>query len=118
MNIILVILLTINLALFAYYVNLGRKREATVAVDVNSLKNEISQVSEKLNGRIDGVVKVSNTNTQAVMSRFKSNENEIDDIISKMESYAHGIAQVDKDVKEIRRYYCNYVSKTGGDAEE
>lgn len=110
---LLITVLVIELALIVLYVLTARQNKSnSLANDVGVLNRKLERVSGDLDKRINEVVTISNANTNAIMGRFQEDADEIDRIVSKMEKCAEGIAQVDKDVKEIRRYYVNYCSKT------
>lgn len=109
---LLITVLVIELALIVLYVLSARQNKpGKLADDVGVLNGKLERVSGDLDRRINEVVTVSNANTTAIMSRFQEDADEIDRIINEMKKCTEGIAQVDKDVKEIRRYYVNYCSK-------
>lgn len=116
MNNVLVLLLTINLILAGLSLYFTTKMVTVsdmVTKDIQAANKKINDVNNSLNTRVDNVIKISNSNSQSVIHRFETDAKEIEEITAKMQGLADRIGEVDKEVKGISRYYCNYVSKGG-----
>ena len=116
MNIFCTIMLVLNFALtnLVLYLLLEiLKKPNTGSRDLQALRDNFEKTTNKLCERIDSSNKTANANNIAIMNRFKDDASEIEQIVDRMNKCTESIAQVDKEVKDIKRYYVNYCSKGG-----
>lgn len=119
MNIFLFVLLVLNLIVSCYVLYNTYKADATkqqAKSDTDHLEKEISYVQNMQSGieeKIKAMVNVTKQNNEEIRSEFDSYDEQINEIIARMEAVERGIAKIDRDEKDLRTYYLNYVSRAG-----
>ena len=119
MNIFLFVLLVFNLIVSCYILYNTYKADATkqqAKSDTDQLEKRISSfqnTQSEIETKIKAMVNVTKQNNEEIQKEFDSYDDQINDIIARMEAVERGIARIDRDEKDIRSYYMNYVSRVG-----
>lgn len=119
MNIFLFVLLVFNLIVSCYILYNTYKADATkqqAKSDTDQLEKRISSfqnTQSEIETKIKSMVNVTKQNNEEIQKEFDSYDDQINDIIARMEAVERGIARIDRDEKDIRSYYMNYVSRVG-----
>lgn len=119
MNIFLFVLLVFNLIVSCYILYNTYKADATkqqAKSDTDQLEKRISgfqNTQSEIETKIKSMVNVTKQNNEEIQKEFDSYDDQINDIIARMEAVERGIARIDRDEKDIRSYYMNYVSRVG-----
>lgn len=119
MNIFLFVLLVLNLIVSCYVLYNTYKADATkqqAKSDTDQLEKRISSfqnTQSEIETKIKSMVNVTKQNNEEIQKEFDSYDDQINDIIARMEAVERGIARIDRDEKDIRSYYMNYVSRVG-----
>lgn len=119
MNIFLFVLLVFNLIVSCYILYNTYKADATkqqAKSDTDQLEKRISSfqnTQSEIETKIKAMVNVTKQNNEEIQKEFDSYDDQINDIIARMEAVERGIARIDRDEKDIRSYYMNYVSRAG-----
>lgn len=119
MNIFLFVLLVLNLIVSCYVLYNTYKADATkqqAKSDTDQLEKRISSfqnTQSEIETKIKSMVNITKQNNEEIQKEFDSYDDQINDIIARMEAVERGIARIDRDEKDIRSYYMNYVSRVG-----
>ncbi len=123
MNAVVILVLVFNLILSGFglyntykYMNADRQERSEIDKRITDVERHASGIEN----RVSNLITVSNKNSKTIQDEFSCFNEDMQHIIDRMEAAEAGIREVERDEREIRTYYMNYVSKNkvGFDTED
>lgn len=103
-----IIIVAFGLVLNAFLIHKVNDKVNSVSVDSQIESSQAKAIALSVDRRLDDTIKVANSNDTTLANKLAKADQQINEIIAKMEYLAKTIEKVDADEKEIRSYYINY----------